>query len=670
MKILSPVGNFESLKAAVFNGADEVYLGINEFNARNNIDGFSLENLKEAIDFAHVFGVKVLLAVNILFSDEEMQAALDVVIDAYNMGADAFIVQDLGLIKILYENYPEIELHASTQAGLHNVEGVKELEKFGIKRVVLSRETPLKEIKRIKENCNVEIEYFVQGALCVSFSGNCYLSSYLCGASGNRGRCKQLCRLPYTLEKDGRKIKSGYLLSAKDFNMSKRLTDLRKAGVDVLKIEGRARRPYYVAVSTREYFKAVHEGKPVNEEELSLAFNRNYTEGYFNGNGNIISNVKSHIGIPVGKVVGVNCGKKFNEVFISSSRKLNKKSTFKFFSGEKEGASLSAFDLQKYGDNGYRLTTTVRGIKVGDTVRLISDYEEEVRALSVKKRRNLSIEIYAEENKPLRAVADFSGKTFEIRGDVLTKAENRPLTEEKLKRNFNKHDLFKAHLTVKKLDGVFISKQSLNAFRRKVFETVYNFVSENSNRNAKKIVPKKPLKVNDFTDFEFVEDKNTKLTAENVIYSPEKYIPSDVEEFVSRCKKDGKNAYLDTPCFASEKDIESLKEIVSKSGVGIVANNYYALSLGAKTVFGAGLNAYNSFTAGAYPFPVITAESDIAERVNFPYMTLLHCPIKSHFGGTCKSCSYSEGIVYRMESGKILKLKRKKLSECVFYLTD
>lgn len=670
MKILSPVGNFESLKAAVFNGADELYLGINEFNARNNIDGFSLENLKEAIDFAHVFGVKVLLAINILFSDEEMQAALDVVIDAYNMGTDAFIVQDLGLIKILYENYPEIELHASTQTGLHNAEGVKELERFGIKRAVLSRETPLKEIKRIKENCNVEIEYFVQGALCVSFSGNCYLSSYLCGASGNRGRCKQLCRLPYTLEKDGKKIKSGYLLSAKDFNMSKRLRDLQNAGVDVLKIEGRARRPYYVAVSTREYFKAVHEGGKVNEEAFSIAFNRNYTEGYFNGNGNIISNVKSHIGIPVGKVDRVNCGKKFNEVFILSSRKLNKKSTFKFFSGENEGASLSAFDLQKYGDNCYRLTTTVKGIKAGDTVRLIADVEEEARALSVKKRRDLPIEIYAEENKSIRAVAAFSGKTFEIRGDVLTKAEKLPLTEEELKRNFNKHDLFKADLTVKKLDGVFISKQSLNAFRRKVFETVYNFVSENSNRNAKKIVPKKPLKVNGFTDFEFVEDKNAKLTAENVIYSPEKYILSDVEEFVYRCKKDGKNAYLDTPCFASEKDIERLKEIVSKSGVGIVANNYYALSLGAKTVFGAGLNAYNSFTAGAYPFPVITAESDIAKRVNFPYMTLLHCPIKAHLGGSCKSCRYTEGIVYRMASGKVLKLKRKKLSECVFYLTD
>ena len=178
MKILSPAGNFDCLKAAVYNGADEVYLGINDFNARNNIDGFTIDNLIEAVDFAHVFGVKVHLAINILFKDEELQSALDTVVNAFNLGVDAFIVQDIGLAKLISANYPEIELHASTQMGLHNLEGVKAVEKYGFTRVVLARETPLEEIKRIKENSNVEIEYFAQGALCVSFSGNCYLSSY------------------------------------------------------------------------------------------------------------------------------------------------------------------------------------------------------------------------------------------------------------------------------------------------------------------------------------------------------------------------------------------------------------------------------------------------------------------------------------------------------------
>ena len=287
MKLLSPAGNFESLKSAVYNGADEVYLGVNQFNARNNVDGFTAENLKDAVSFAHLFDVKVNLAINILFSDNELQSAVDLVVNAYNDGVDSFIIQDLGLAKILHDNYPEIQLHASTQMGIHNLEGVRAILPYGFTRVVLSRETPLDEIKRIKDNVNIEIEYFVQGALCVSFSGNCYMISMLFNASGNRGRCKQLCRLPFTMEVDGKKIKDGYLLSAKDINMTDRLLDLEKSGVDVLKIEGRARRPEYVSMVTSEYRKAL-DGKPFSKENIKLAFNREFTAGYFDGNGDII----------------------------------------------------------------------------------------------------------------------------------------------------------------------------------------------------------------------------------------------------------------------------------------------------------------------------------------------------------------------------------------------
>ena len=364
MKILSPAGNFESLKAAVTFGADEVYLGINEFNARNNIDGFSLETLKSAVDYAHVYGVKVCLAINILFTDQELDDAINIVVKAYNLGVDAFIMQDLGLISLISKNYPQVEIHASTQMGLHNLEGVKQVLKYGIKRVVLARETPLSEVRRIKENTDVEIEYFAQGALCVSFSGNCYLSSYLNNASGNRGKCKQLCRLPYTLYKGTKKLKSGYLLSAKDFNLSRRLDDLKNAGVDVIKIEGRARRPFYVASATREYYNALH-GKTADQTALELAFNRTFTEGYFNGNGKIISDIQNHIGIPIGKVEKVNKGKTFNEVFITSNKELSPKSTFKFFDGKKEITTLTAFDLNKVADKLYRITTFAQITKLG-----------------------------------------------------------------------------------------------------------------------------------------------------------------------------------------------------------------------------------------------------------------------------------------------------------------
>ena len=653
---------------AVFNGADEVYLGINDFNARNNIDGFCLNNLKDAVDFAHVFDVKVLLAINILFSDEDLQAALDTVVEAYNMGVDAFIIQDIGLARLVFENYPEIEIHASTQMGLHNLEGVQAVQKFGFKRIVLARETPLEEIKRIKENCNVEIEYFAQGALCVSFSGNCYLSSYLCGASGNRGRCKQLCRLPYTFEKDGQPIKNGFLLSAKDFNMSGNLKELEAAGVDVLKIEGRARRPFYVAVATREYFNDLH-GSGANQEKLKLAFNRGYTAGYFDGNGKIISEIQNHIGLEVGKVERVNYGKKFNEVFISSRRKLSPKSTFKIFDGEKEKTVLTAYDLVEIASGKYKLTTTQK-VDAGDRVNLIVDAKLENEVLSQNQRRKVKVKLFAREGQKIRAKVVLNGGEIEVEGEVCETANKQPIKEKDLKDNFNKSELFEAKVEVETLGNVFMPKQKLNEFRRRVFYEIFSQLTEKHRHNLKKIKIVNIFQVCKFDDFQIVERQEESFENENIIYSPSVYEPDDIVAFQIKCKDQGKRAYLDTPNFALKADIEMLEDIISKTKISIVANNYYALAFDTQTVIGAGLNVYNKTAAQTFDRPIITAESELSNRVDFPYMTLRHCPMKSHLGANCENCPYCDSFIYRMDNGRRLRLKRKKLSTCTFYLTD
>ena len=320
VELLAPAGDFESLKAAVYNGADAVYLGIKKFNARNNIQGFSLDNLSQAVDFAHLYGVKVYLALNILFKDSELQSALDVVCEANNIGVDAFIIQDLGLAHLIQQHYPGVELHASTQMAIHNLEGVKILEKLGFKRVVLARETSLSEIERIHKNSNIEIEFFVQGALCVSFSGNCYMCSHLVDKSGNRGLCQQFCRLPYSFDcKDVHK--QGYLLSAKDICMLDRLQDLIKAGVVSFKIEGRARRPFYVAQACKIYRGMLDLKKYSSQEfdNLTMAFNRGYTPAYLEGNGNIISRIQGNNGLKIGEVTKVKNGTRFNEIFIQTS---------------------------------------------------------------------------------------------------------------------------------------------------------------------------------------------------------------------------------------------------------------------------------------------------------------------------------------------------------------
>lgn len=667
MKILSPAGNLESLKMAVANGADEVYLGINDFNARNNIDGFTTDTLKEAVDFAHLFNVKVFLAINILFADDEFERAVNTLLTAYNLGVDAFIVQDIGLATFIKKTYPQIELHASTQLGIHNLEGVRVAEKIGFKRVVLSRETPLSEIKRIRENSDVEIEYFVQGALCVSFSGNCYLSSYLHDASGNRGKCKQLCRLPYTLKLKDKTVKKGYLLSAKDFNMSERLADLEKAGVTSLKIEGRARRPYYVAVATRYYRNAL-DGKPLDQNQLALAFNRGYSEGYFNGNSGIISKNQSHLGIYIGKVTKVINGKKFNQVFFTSNKDLSPKSTFKFFDGEKEITTLTAFDLKKRG-NEWELTTTQKLI-IGLSVRLITDAREEEKTLSLTIKRPLIIELYLKENKPISANVTVNGKTLTVQGEVCQKATQSPITEQNVRECFAKSDYFAPNINVKVFDSVFIAKSKLNEFRRKTYELVYNTLTQTNREELTKTTLPTISRVQKFTDFVVVERLDEPFNGKNVVYSPQTYLESDTEKFISSCKRQGKIPYLDTPNFALKEDIEKLKSIVEKTGIGIVANNLYALNLCSNVVIGWGLNVYNHYTANYFNTPCVTAESQISTRVTAPYMTLRHCPIKEHVGGSCDKCLYKDGYEYVMDDGKRLKLKRKKLRSCTFYLTD
>ncbi len=319
MELLAPAGNMESLKAAVYNGANAVYLGIKQFNARNNIDGFTLETLSEAVDFAHLYDVRVYLALNILFKDDELQSALEVVAEANNIGIDAFIVQDLGLAYLIKKHYPSVELHASTQMAIHNLEGVRILERLGFTRVVLARETSPDEIKRISDNSDIEIEFFVQGALCVSFSGNCYMCSHMVGKSGNRGVCQQFCRLPYTFELNG-VSKHGFLLSAKDICMLDKLEQLSDLGVCSLKIEGRARRAYYVAQACKMYRNALDgvENSKKDLDALKVAFNRGYTPSYFEGNANIISKIQGNNGLKIGVVKSVKNGSKFNEIFIKS----------------------------------------------------------------------------------------------------------------------------------------------------------------------------------------------------------------------------------------------------------------------------------------------------------------------------------------------------------------
>ena len=303
LELLAPAGSFEAFKAAVENGTDAVYLGGKSFSARASAANFDLEELQKAVRYAHERQVKVYVTVNILIADQEFQELLDYLYSLHEMSVDAVILQDVGVAELIHTILPEMETHASTQMTVNTSWGVRHLESLGFSRVVLARETSAAEMKVIAENTPLDLEVFVHGALCIGYSGQCLMSSFIGGRSGNRGTCAQPCRMTYQLvneEKENlliRKNSGEHLLSPRDLNLAEELAELKHIGIRSLKVEGRMKRPEYVATVIRLYRQAINrmeeqlEGSTVSplltpgeHQELLQVFNRDFTRGYFREN--------------------------------------------------------------------------------------------------------------------------------------------------------------------------------------------------------------------------------------------------------------------------------------------------------------------------------------------------------------------------------------------------
>lgn len=288
-EILSPAGSYEAFVSAIQNGADAIYMGINKFNARQMANNFNIDEYIECIEYAHLRGVRVYLTLNVLLDDDEIKEAMQILIKLYSKGLDAVIIQDIGLIDIIRKVLPNLDIHISTQMSVQNLDQVKVLEKLGVRRVVLARELTLNEIKYICDNTSVEIEVFVHGALCVSYSGQCLMSSLIGDRSANKGMCGATCRMRYTLSKNNEKMVYGSLLSKKDIYGLDYVKELEEAGVHSLKIEGRNKSPEYVGLVTNKFYGRL--GRTIeknsvstDETELLQMFNRSgKSYGYLNG---------------------------------------------------------------------------------------------------------------------------------------------------------------------------------------------------------------------------------------------------------------------------------------------------------------------------------------------------------------------------------------------------
>lgn len=321
VELLAPAGNMENLKYAVMAGCDAVYLGLKKFGARAFSSNFSDSEFIEAVNYCHLYGVKVYVTLNTIIYDYEVEDFLKTVDFIHKNNVDAVLIQDLGMLDLVRKTYPNLEVHASTQMHIHNLDGVKVLEKLGIKRAVLARETSIDTIKYIKENSNIELEVFVHGALCVSYSGECLMSKFIGGRSGNRGECAGACRLSYDVVDCNNNIlnKNKYPISTKDLNTIYYIDKLIESGVASLKIEGRMKSKEYVYMVVKLYRDTIDNyyktGRViVNEDDLiklKKIFNREYTKGFlFNINNNELINSyrPNHMGVNVGKVLNYKNG--------------------------------------------------------------------------------------------------------------------------------------------------------------------------------------------------------------------------------------------------------------------------------------------------------------------------------------------------------------------------
>ena len=301
MKIVAPAGNMERFYSAISATADEIYLGLKGFGARRNAENFTVEELKKAIDYAHLRGSRIFLTLNTIMTNREIELLYPTLKDLYNYGLDAIIVQDIGYAEYLHKNFPSIEIHGSTQMTVANYYEINYLKELGFKRIVLPRELSFEEIKEIRKNTDMELEVFVSGSLCISFSGNCYMSSFIGGRSGNRGMCAQPCRKEYKTS-CGEK---SYFLSPKDqlYGIDE-IKKLQEIGVESIKVEGRMKDISYV-YETVSYFRNLINGID-KEENTHKLFNRGYSKGYFYDNDKNIMNreYSYNMGEKIGEVVG------------------------------------------------------------------------------------------------------------------------------------------------------------------------------------------------------------------------------------------------------------------------------------------------------------------------------------------------------------------------------
>ena len=506
-EILAPAGSMDALRAAVQAGADAVYLGGSQFGARAYADNFTEASLIEAIEYAHIYGVKVYLTVNTLFRNEELLRLYDYLTPFYEAGLDAVIVQDFGAMKMIAEWFPELPIHASTQMTVTTPYAYELLQEYGVTRVVPARELSTEEIAALKKGSHIpEVEVFVQGALCYCYSGQCLMSSFLGGRSGNRGRCAQPCRLPYeasSLDGETIRTKGSYLLSPKDLCGLEAVPELIQAGVDSFKIEGRMKKPEYVAAATRGYRKIVDacmNGTYSKElvdsvrKEMAEIFNRGgFTKGYYNKNNGadmMSVNTPGHCGVAIGKIVDV----QKNQAKISLMQSVHVGDIFVIGKGDKS----ITLTCNKEGRQGDTIILNIPKSKerlTGKPVMRMLNYPltQELQRYTTEERTIViggQMMLRAGEVASLTVTCAERNVTVTVEGDLVEKASAKPITKETVKDKITQTGATRYRFddfVIEMEDNVFYPLKALKELRRLAIKRLEEAIIQQSRRTVERL---------------------------------------------------------------------------------------------------------------------------------------------------------------------------------------
>lgn len=630
-ELLSPVGCIDSMYAAVNNGADAIYLGGKNFSARSSAKNFTMDELKFAIEYARLRNVKAYITINTLYKNSEIYDVLLFAQSMYKEGANAFILQDIGVANEIKKFMPNINIHASTQMNLHSLNGVRYIQKMGFNRVVLSRELSVLEINEINDNTNIETEVFVHGALCVSYSGQCLMSSIIGGRSGNRGRCAQTCRLTYDLLKKGQILKKGYLLSPKDIMTLQILEEIINSGVSSLKIEGRMKSPEYVAITTkayREQLDKINYGETlVNKDTIknvTQIFNRGgaFSKGYFKSHSNyemMSTKTPKSTGRLVGKVLSYfngRCNIQFNEDLVpgdgieiwtsiqpnvgcSISKEIKKGQTYELnIEGniEKENLVYKSYD-KRLVDLGKKLY------------------------LSTKRQLNVQGYIDAKLGERLRLKISHNDVCIVKEGDVVEEAQNNPTTLEKILKQFSKtgNTPYKIEYNNFNIDdNIYISISHINELRRKAVEEFEQKLISSFKREITKTLelPQKKsetiqkqklsVQIKNEEQLNAVIDKN--IVRVYLHYNND--IIKNIDTIIKDCRSNNIEVYIYLPFISRSKLEHTLKDSLLKLEEKEV-NGYLVSTLGQleilynieskkKIMLNYNLNTFNDLTLNIY----------------------------------------------------------------------